>query len=263
LSNVIKAYSVHYDDVAKITLDSHFRLDEQLLEKRNSVVKIQEIAEAQEGVFVEGLQAIKIETIEQETDTGTIAARLLEDAQNEAKEIIDEAKKEAEKIKNEAHAAAQKKGYEEGIQQTKREAQKLKTDYDEKNKRLQKEYEEMIHSFEPQMAEIIAALVEKITGVLIEDKEDIILFLITRSIRNLDQCDFYTIRVSNEDYEYVSMRKELVLSSIGKNVGLNIIADASLTKNQCLVETDLRIINCSLDVQLGNLITDLKLLSSI
>lgn len=260
LSNMIKAYSVRYDDDSKKTIDTHFRIDKELEEKRNVVVQTQEPPSDE---FVEGLQALVIETLPSGEEVSEKTSKILEDAKIEANEILDKAKKDAEQIKNEAFSAAQKKGYDEGLVQTKREAQKLQAEYEEKTRKLQKEYEDMAASLEPMMAQIIADLVEKMTGVIVEDKEEVILYLINKSIKNLDMSDYYTIRISAEDYEYVSLRKDTLLATLGRDVSINIIQDAGMNKNQCLIETETRIINCSLDNQLTNLITDLKLISSI
>ena len=45
-------------------------------------------------------------------------------------------------------------------------------------------------------------------------------------------------------------------------MSLEIISDLSLEGNQCIIETDTGIFDCSMDVQLKNLIKDLKSLSS-
>ncbi|MDD3172553.1 MAG: FliH/SctL family protein [Herbinix sp.] len=259
MSNVIKAYSVRYDDEAMKTINSHLRIDKEIEVRRSILVNEQEA----QGEFIEGLNAVVVEAIPSVQETSEKALKIIEDAKNDAKSILDKAKKEAEQIKKEAFEAAKKKGYEEGKQQTKHEAQKLKSEYDEKSGRLEKEYDNMSRSLEPQMAQIIASLLEKLTGIIVADKEEVILYLIKKAIKNMDKSSEYTIRVSDEDYEYVSMRKDILLGAIGRDVPLYITEDDGLYKNQCLIEADLQVINCSLDIQLNNLITDLKLIGGI
>jgi flagellar assembly protein FliH len=79
----------------------------------------------------------------------------------------------------------------------------------------------------------------------------------------MDKCNEYTLKVSKEDFEYISMHKNLLLGAIGRDVPLYIVEDINLMKNQCLIETELKVINCSLDVQLNNLIMDLRLIAGI
>jgi flagellar assembly protein FliH len=260
LSNMIKAYSVRYEDETKKTIDTHLRIDKELDMKRNMV--IQTMIKQPEG-FVEGLRAVVVDPHPSQEETNEMNTKAIEDATNEAKHILEQARKEAEKMKSEAFAAAQKKGYEEGMLQAKRETQKLKTEYEEKSSRLLQEYEAMTKELEPQMVQIIASLVEKITGILAQDREEVILYLVNKALKGMDKSDQYTIKVSKEDFEYISMRKNLLLAAIGRETQVYITEDAGLKKNQCFIETDLKIINCSLDVQLSNLITDLKLISGI
>lgn len=256
MSNVIKAYSVRYDDEAKKTIDTHLRIDKELEEKKNTIFKT--FISQPEG-FVEGLMATVVETLPSPEEIQEQSSKALEEAQKEAKQILEQARKEAEQIKKDALTAAQKKGYDEGMLQARKEAQKLKADYDEKTRQLQAEHEAM----EPQMVQLIAALVEKITGIIVKDNDDVIFYLVSKAIKNMDKSDEYTIKVSKEDYDYVSERKNLLLGAMERDVSLYITDDMNLKKNQCLIETELKVINCSLDVQLNNLITDLKLMGGI
>jgi flagellar assembly protein FliH len=260
---MIKAYSVRYEDEAKKTIDTHLRIDKELEMKRT--IAIQQTLQPgliQEG-FVEGLKAVMVEALPDPEETKEKASKITEDAKAEAKRILDQAKKEAEQLKKDSYSTAQKKGYEDGMAGARKEAERLKADYEDQARRLQEEYEAMAEHMEPQMAQIIAALVEKITGIVVAGKEEVILFLIDRAIKNMDKSDEYTIRVSKDDYEYVSMRKNLLLGAIGREVPLYITEDPYLNKNQCLIETEQKVINCSLDIQLINLITDLKLIGGI
>lgn len=259
MSNVIKAYSVRYDDEAKKTIGSHFQISKESEVKR-IIAPVEE--KPQEG-FVEGLKAVVVEALPSAEETKEEAAKVTEKAKQEAKAILDQAKQEAEQLKKDAQEAARKKGYEEGMQQSKREAQRLKAEYEEKTGKLQKEYESRTLSLEPQMAQIIAELVERMTGILVKDREEVILYLINRAIKNMDRSSEYTIKVSKEDFEYVSEKRNLLEGAIGSDAAIYIAEDAGLTKNQCLIETDLKVINCSLDIQLNNLISDLKLINSI
>ncbi|MBP1754892.1 MAG: hypothetical protein H6Q59_1290 [Firmicutes bacterium] len=261
MSNMIKAYSIRYEEDATKTIDTHFRIDKELEERRNRV--IQASLPQTDGEFIEGLNAVIVETLPTKEELNEKAAILLSDAKNEAQNILTNARKEAERIKNEAYTEAQKKGYGDGLLQNQKEINNLKSEYEEKARRLKQDYENMAASLEPQMADIIASMVEKLTGIVIEDRAEVILYLIDKTLKNLDKCNEYTIRVSKEDHEYISMRKNLLLSAIGREVPLYIVEDVNLKKNQCLIETELKVINCSLDVQMNNLIMDLKLIAGI
>lgn len=259
LSNMIKAYTVRYEEDMKKTIDTHLRMEKEIQARRR--LAIAELSD--QGAFIEGLQATVVEENPSQEEITAKSAKLLEQAKAEADSILEEARKEAEQIKIDAYSAAQKKGYEDGMLQSAQETKKWKDEFEKKSKSLKSEYDQMIAALEPQIADLIASLVEKITGILVKDQEEVILFLVERALRNMDQSDEYSIRVSKEDYEYVALRKNTLINALDREVSLNILEDAGLKQNQCLIETKSRVINCSLDVQLNNLIKDIKLISGI
>ena len=48
-----------------------------------------------------------------------------------------------------------------------------------------------------------------------------------------------------------------------KDVNIDIFEDKSLNKNECIIETDGGVFNCSLEVEMKNLIKKIKVLSCI
>ena len=48
---------------------------------------------------------------------------------------------------------------------------------------------------------------------------------------------------------------------MSREVNIDIVEDATLERNQCMIETNTGIFNCSLDIELNNLIKNIKLLS--
>jgi len=258
LSNVIKAYAVRYDDKSKKFIDIRFK--DMALEK---TLKQELKPEGQtQGSFVEGLKAEAVEVLQQENEKN-LAGSDVDQARKEAQRILEQANIEAARIKNEAFVQAQKKGYEEGIKKARQEAQRLEEEYNMKLKRLEEERENIINELQPQIAEIIAGLVEKITGIVIKDREDVILYLVERAMKNLDKCNELNIRVSSEDYDYLQSRRQELEQVLDRELAIHITEDPALLKNQCLIETENRIINCSLDLQLESLLTDIRLIGAI
>ncbi len=263
MSNVIKAYSIRYEENTKLTLENYLHMERELEERRKRILQeamIQRQMQAQEG-FVEGLKAMAVEVPAGEQETGEKTAKALEYANQEAAAILENARAEAERIKKEAHAQGQARGYEEGVQKGRAEVQQLKAEYEKKAGALEKQYEEMVTSLEPEIAGIIASLVEKITGIMMEGHDEVVLYLVSQALRHMEKAEEYTLRVSKENYEAVSLQMDLLLEAIGREAALRIQVDPMLGKNQCLVETQGKVINCSLDVQLNNLITDLRLMA--
>lgn len=213
------------------------------------------------GEFEEGLQALVVEETFSEEEQKKEAGLIIENAKRNATDILNEAKQEAIKIKEEAFRQASKQGYEEGIKKANQDAERIKQELREQKVRQEKEYQMLLSQMEGKVAELVASLVAKITGVLAEDKKDIILYLVEKGLRAYDNLETYTIRVSSYDYDLLLSRKEYLEEIVGGDIQITV--DSKLDKNQCLIETESKVIDCSLDVQLNNLISDIKLLASV
>jgi flagellar assembly protein FliH len=271
LSNLIKSRYVYVKEEEKKIIDSNSRIEE-LRSLYAAKIKISDInlkeAESDEkssGGFVEGLQFQVIETVD---ETCEIPEAVLEDPE----QIIKDAKLEAERILERARATAKeestrileeamKKGYEEGYKKAMSEGDILTKELKDKADQMDAEFTHAVQNLEPEFAEIVALLVQNITGIYTEDKQDIILYLLHKAMIHADNSREFHIKVSSEDYELVLSDRESLLNIISKGCVLEIGVDKSLEKNQCLIETDNGIIDCSLDVELNALKQDLKLLS--
>ena len=259
LSNVIKANTVYYDKNLTKTIDSHqnWKKKESLLKK--SAQNTEHKKEPIDG-FVKGLDAVQVKEIPSEEELLERSNKIIENAKSEASQILEQAKQEAATKQKKIYAEAKKKGYEDGVASGSLELKKKMDEVEDGKIQLQKEFETMVKELEPQIADIIASLVERITGLVVSDRKEVIIYLIEKALSKQDKCDDFKLRISNEDYDFVSKAKDTILASIGRDVTLKIIEDASLEKNQCLIETDLCVIDCGLDEQLKNLIMDIKLL---
>jgi flagellar assembly protein FliH len=238
-----------------MTLDYKAR-DEELQTKRLS--KLPQLHKV-EG-FEEGLQAIVIDHIVSEEDHKKKADLIIENAKKEAAALLDGAKVEARQLKKVTEEAAQMQGYDEGIRKGDQKIQQLKDDLVEQQKQSEEEYQGILKGISGQVTDLLVSLITKLTGIFVENKTDIILHLVEKALMNNDSKDDYTIRVSREDEDVISSKKEYIERIIGRDI--QIMMDPLLVKNQCLIETESKLIDCSLDVQLNSLITDLKLLSS-
>ncbi len=255
MSNVIKAYTVYYDKSITKTIDSHESWKEKEILARKSMPA--DVGKT-EG-FVSGLDAVQVKELPSEEQKEK-SGQMIENAKKEAKQILEQAKQEALQSRKEIYEEAKKKGYEDGIASGVQKLQEKTEEADNKLVQLQKDYEAMVKELEPQIAEIIAELVENVTGIFIEDRKDVIVYLVEKALKNQERCNDFTIRVSKEDYDFVSRNKDRILTSVGREIRLRITEDAALVKNECFIETDLCVINCSLEEQMANLIKDIRLL---
>ncbi|HHX12925.1 MAG TPA: hypothetical protein GX731_08875 [Clostridiales bacterium] len=261
MSNVIKAYTISYDKSVTKTINS---LDNWKEKVKDNQIKVPELVEsvAEDG-FVTGLNAVHIKEIASEKEQEEVAGKITLKAEEEAQEIIEQAKAEAKLLKEEANESSKKKGYDEGIAQGMAELKQKQEDLIHKKASLEQDYSNMLKELEPQIAEIIAGLVSKIIDIEVKDREDVIIHLVEMALKNQEKYNDFTIRVSTFDYEYANDHKDTLISSLGRKVEVQFIEDSALNENDCIIETDSTIINCSLGEQLKNLTNDLKLLGGM
>ena len=100
-----------------------------------------------------------------------------------------------------------------------------------------------MQELEPKLLDVILDVVEKVFHIQFNDKRDILLHLISGTIAEIEGCKNFRIRV-------------------GKDSQIEVISDTSLEGNQCVIETETGVFDCSLGVQLENLIKDLRSLSA-
>lgn len=193
------------------------------------------------------------------------AENIISDANAQADEILAKAKEEAEAAKKAAYESAftegMQKGYEEGSAKAEKEYQTLINSANEELQRLEKEYTTRYDSMEKELADTLMEVFSKVTHTIAEDNKELVLHLINQVMNNVEATGDFLIRVSKEDYPFLVENQGKIYCASPKDINISVLEDASLTKNQCVIETDGGVFDCSLDIQLEQLIKDIKLLS--
>lgn len=268
MSNVIKYNLVYIDKNDKKIVDCNNVQSKKVVIPKGFINFDEENKDNLNSTeFVSGISAQAIEQLViDKNEQPQIQDINIDEVKKEAEKIIEDAKQNAvkeanvlkQKIFDEAKEEGYSEGYNTGVTEIRKLKQKLKNDINWQ----QQQYNAQLQAMEGNLVEIIIGLLEKITGILIEDKKEVILHLINRAIEKSNPSKEYIIEVSDYDYEYVVSKQEL-LNIASKNASVDIIKDNNLVSNQCIIKTDSSIINCSLDIQLKGLIEDLKLLARI
>jgi len=193
-------------------------------------------------------------------------------------EIMAEAQAEIDRMKAEAQAEivqarqnASNQGYGEGLEMGKTEGRNLgyreglesaQAELDAKIKSLEEEYDAMVRKLEPQMVEAITDVYEHVFNINLESLKGLVMNLALACIQKVEGSSSYMVHVSPADYPFVSMQKNELAEVMGnRNASLDIIEDQVLKKNSCMIETDMGVFDCGLDMQLDELKKELKLLS--
>lgn len=186
-------------------------------------------------------------------DAKKMYLRIIEEANLEAGKILQTANQEREEIHLNSAEQGNVEGYNLGLTQGLNQAEEiiqqaaeLKLHLDERSNRIYKEAE-------IEIMEMVMEISRKVIGEELKQNPDILISLIKKA---LDKCAYkekLSIRVSEQDYNYVVNNKDrIVMLSEGIN-DLEILCDKALKKGSCIVETQSGEVNSGITVQLNEI----------
>lgn len=191
------------------------------------------------------------------------AERILEEARQMAEDIVNKANEETEAIKNDAAQSGYNDGCIKAEAKIEEMRQELDNEYNQRKEELERDYEEKKANIEPELVDILTDVFKKVTLTVAEDNQEIIMHLINGVMRNADSSHNFIIKVSPDDYKFLINNQGKLYVAMSKEVNIDILEDPTMKRNECIIETDTGVFNCGLDIELDNLIKDLKLLSCI
>jgi len=206
-------------------------------------------------------------------DTLLKQKNILEKANINAQNIISKAKEKSEKILEENNKKGiqlledyKNKGYNEGFEQG------YKKGYDEgneesnlliqealsiKNENLSRR-KELLLDLEGNIIDLIIDSCYKIVNRLYDDDKEIILSIIQKGLDNLTNTKKLVIKTSRDDFDFLDMYKEKILSMAHNVEEVDIVLDKNLKKGGMILETLNGSVDVSIDTQLEKLNLILK-----
>lgn len=277
-SNLLKSHRVTVQQDDARVIDYNARIAERIAMLSQSLRETMDDESPDEFAegFVGGLDAEQVSALLDDDASAIIKAEpvydgpspeeLLAEAQEQIDAMFANAQREAEQIKENAFNEGAAQGYNEGAaraeQEIATEMDRLRREYAQKEAQLTAVYQQKLEEIEPGLIDVLTNIYEHIFHVKMSDYRDIIVHLIGNALRKTDSSSEYLIHVSPEDLPFVSMQKEALMEAGGiANVSVEFIEDVTLKKNQCLIESDGGIFDCSLGVELKELKKQLLLLS--
>ncbi|MBO5524050.1 MAG: flagellar biosynthesis protein [Roseburia sp.] len=264
LSNLYKPWSVRAEETNARVINSDALIDNYIEKKP---VKKPRTVDA-DG-FARGLVAPEVEpVVPEESDEELLleanqkAETILAEAREEADALLAKAQAEVEKIREEAR----KQGIAEGQtwleEETARKKEQLEADYRGDRKALETEYIEKRKTMEADLVDVILKVFNKVFHIQFDNKKQILVSLIDDAIMNIEGEKHFRIKVAEDNLLFLENNKEDILNRVGHDIELEILADSSLEGNDCIIETDSGVFDCSLGTQLENLIKDIRSLCS-
>lgn len=275
-SNLLKLRSTEVQSNNARVIDTNYLVAKRLESLNNQLQK----KEDKKGGFEKGIAAenIEIEALFQDTEAEVVqsnvikapdpeelnrkaleeANAMLAETQSKIDQMLADAKVECQKALEEA----KEKGLAEGRAMAQAELQQERARIKEKEEALEAEYSEMIDQLEPQFIENLTSIYEHVFRVDFSTNREVLEYLISAAMRKVENSRSFLLHVSKDDYPYISMRKQQILGgTVYGDATMEIIEDITLARNECMIETDNGIFDCSLGTQLSELSKKLKLLA--
>lgn len=198
---------------------------------------------------------------------------LVQQATEEAEQILADAKAKADNVLNEAYLEAKilredakVQGIAEANAAMKAELQEkrkaLEEDYSARKRNLEQEYTSKRENMETELVDVILDVFNRVFHIQFDNKKHILMHLINNAILNIEGDRSFRIKVADSNVLFLENHREDILERVGHGIELEFIADSTMDGNDCLIETDSGVFDCSLGTQLENLIKDIRSLSS-
>ena len=140
--------------------------------------------------------------------------------------------------------------------------EKISRERDQALAQAREEMMENITDTEEQIVDVACKLIQKLTGILVDDYKPVMIYMINQVLNEDEDSRKFVIRVSEENYTYIADNADRLSGAANPGITIEIFSDTKLQKGQCQIESDTGIVDLSMDVQVRNLITAIKLLST-
>ena len=285
MSNLFKGGFVNYDDTEKFVIDSNELANQKIeafqekeLKRQRAMMSEEEgyAPEGDDGDFVPGIDMEQLSQLTEDQgmmepypdpqfDMEAMQAEMdlkIQQAQEQADKIIQDAQEQANQIISRAQEEGHRQGYEAGYQEGVQAAEALKADIEQQRGDLEAQYQQIVDGLEPEMVDVLTQIYEHVFGVELREDKGIILHLLKSTLSRIEPGKDLIVHVSSDDYDDVIEERESLEACItSPNTTMEIIEDPLLKENECMIESDSGVFDCSLGVELSELSRKLKLLS--
>jgi len=155
-----------------------------------------------------------------------------------------------EKGKKEGFTAGEKQGRETAEAKFKTELDGIKNQTSAYFKKLEATKDEMFHGLDRVLLEFCIELTKKIIAAEVSTNEDMILSVIKKSLAMIAERDNIIIRVSPQDLEITSHRKDFWSSVTERLENVKFEADSRIEKGGCIIESNSGMVDARLGVQI-------------
>lgn len=232
---------------------------EELMRRRQEAIDAGE-TEFTEGLFAEQLELVAEPEpeIDYEAQAREQAEQIIAEANAEAAMIHDKATRDAETLRELARQEGYQEGYASAGERANEELQAGRDELARQEQEQKTRYEDAMAELEPKLLDTILTVFDEVFRMQFSGKREMLLQLVKNAMRGIRETRQYKIRVSEEEVAFLREHKEELQEKVGEDVQIEIVMDPDLSESRCVIDADSGVYDCSLDVELDNLIRDLR-----
>ncbi|MCR5665742.1 MAG: flagellar biosynthesis/type III secretory pathway protein [Eubacterium sp.] len=161
-----------------------------------------------------------------------------------------------------AASEGQELGYEDGKKQATQQFEEEKALLEQERQKLKESYEEELRELEPKLLDVILEVVDRVFHIQFSEKKEILLYLIQNTLSNIEGGKEFVIKTAPDNIMFLQAQVEGIQARVGQGASIDFVSEPDMNGMQCIIESSNGIFECGSDVQLENLIADLKSLCS-
>lgn len=273
MSNLVKQYYVVQPNSKTRIINYNKKIEERVYENSQlypSEVQTDDITmpegqPAADNAFVDGILA----DVVSETNVPEKADDILENAQKQADDILNNARTEAEDIILKAKEKAElifkekrEEGYNTGLEDKREQLEKrekqIEMDIASKRSELEREFKQYSDELESDIIDAVIKVFNKVFHIQFDDKKDMLLHLVKNTISKIEVGKEFRIHVSQANYKFLIAHLGEIRERIGNDIDVEVVNDAKLDSSDCRIETSFGVFDCGIDMELNNLVKDIK-----
>ena len=181
----------------------------------------------------------------------------VETASQQATEIIATANQEGITLKEQAQQEGSRVGYDEGILKARQELQLNLTQSLGLLTQAETEREQRILSSEPELLKLAVAIAEKILAAELALDSSSQLAIVREALARVSTANLINIRVNSEDLAVLESQVSALQDVFNEPKPLKFIADASIDRGNCFIETENGNVDSRIKSQLEQILVEL------
>ncbi len=209
---------------------------------------------------IKGDQEPETELLEFKEDPEEIIAKareeaelLLKEAHMECIRIIEETRERGRQVLQEIEEEVRQEGFGEGLRQAREEFRSTIERAEEIKRKTEEECARLLNSLEEQVVDIVIDAVRKVVATEISANREAILHIAREAIEKCSNRSKLSLRVADEDYDYLVENTEKLLADTEGVGELEILKDVSLKPGSCVVSTPYGSVDARIQTKLDRL----------